>query len=91
MCRYPSCYGEVEEIGHLPSIAGPVSGFSSGDMCKIFHLHTFEGLPPFGRGEAGSPMAVLCVIIASRYEPLPEGGVEGQELFSFHNVPGGTV
>ena len=91
MCRYASYYGEFEEIGHLPSVAGPVSGFSSGDVCKIFHLHSFEEFPPFGRGEVGSPMAVLCVIIASRYEPLPEGGVEVQELVSFHNVPEGTV
>ena len=91
MWRYPSYYGEIEEIGHLLSVAGPVSGFSSGDVCKIFHLHSFEEFTPFRRGEAGSPMAVLCVLIASLYELLPEGGVEGQELVSFHNEPGGTV
>ena len=91
MWRYPSYDGEVEEIWYLPSVAGPVSGFPSGDVCKIFHLYSFEEFPPFGHGEAEPPMAVLRIIIASRYELLPEGGVEGQELVSFHKVPGGTV
>jgi hypothetical protein len=73
--RYTFSDTEVYDIGYFMDVRRPVSGLSWGEMGEVVTFHCFKEFTTSRCDEAGTPVGMFRIVIATRNKPGSESSI----------------